>query len=372
MPVPATTGSFKTNILDMAIGDYIAFKYTASSEAAGTFSDFGAALAAAQANEIPATGAAAPNGYAYALKVAPGLLICDRVLQHSISHDVLNTAKLIQGKDLSEVQLVPIMTSDTSPSGVVSASSVYDARFRAYVAVDGNESTEFCTANNSGNSWWMYEFSQDKVVNFFKYTTINSLYSIPNHIKITGITAAGVETTLYENLATGSPQRFSCYFQNGISYKKYRINFYEATNYVQCNILLGFQVNVRSLTGGVAFMGADGLPKLTDAGLGAWPPVNEWDKYIVGSNLGGKITAGDDNVWHWSGRLSITQETPINGMICAAGSGSNVYRIDRSYSTSFDLKTPYFNPSSAAYPAHGFRPVFEFLETGAKASNLWY
>lgn len=82
---------------DMNIGDYIAFKVTGSSGVTPTISDIGVSLATAQANEIPVTGVVAPNGYAYGLKVDKGLIIADRVVQHSISWDVLNSAKLIQG-----------------------------------------------------------------------------------------------------------------------------------------------------------------------------------------------------------------------------------------------------------------------------------
>ncbi len=244
MPVPSSTGSFKTNILNMAIGDYIAFKYAASSGAAGTFSDFGAALATAQASEIPVTGAAAPNGYAYALKVAPGLLITDRVLQNSVSYNTLNAAKFIQG----------------------------------------------------------------------------------------------LKATLNSN-----------------------------------------DVLIRSITCGVAYMGADGLPKLTDAGLGAWPACNEWDKYIAGANLGGKITAGDDAVWHWKkyDLSTICQDTPVNGFSYTFEGDSTTYtnrdssgRIYRP-SSSVDVKKMGWGAFSNALNI-GFRPVFEFLENDSKSSNLWY
>ena len=239
MPTPATSGTFRTALEEMQIGDYIAFKYTASSGAAGVVSEIGASLATAQAKEIPVGGSATPNGYAYALKVAPGLAIADRVVQHSISWDVLNNAKMIQGK---------LQT----------------------------------------------------------FGTINAL--------------------------------------------------------------------VRSLTGGVAYMGADGLPELTDQGLGAWPPVNEWDTYIVNSNLKWKITAGDDNVWHLNGWCWV-KNTPANGVsnLAKTVTANSSYRTLRGYSGDgigpkrFDTIT-----SNFANAKGGFRPAFEFMRPNCKASNLYY
>lgn len=94
MPVPATTGKLCTSIADMNIGDYIVCKYVASSGAVGTFSEIGTSTA----TEIAVTGAATPNGTFYFVKVAQGLLCADRVVQVSVTWDVLNAGKVIQGK----------------------------------------------------------------------------------------------------------------------------------------------------------------------------------------------------------------------------------------------------------------------------------
>ena len=48
MTTPATSGTFRTKLEDMQIGDYIAFKYTATSGVAGVVSEIGAPLATAQ------------------------------------------------------------------------------------------------------------------------------------------------------------------------------------------------------------------------------------------------------------------------------------------------------------------------------------
>lgn len=56
---------------------------------------------------------------------------------------------------------VPIMTSDTTPSGVVSVSTFYDSNSRGYKAFDGNDSTRWESANVSPfvNVWIQYQFA---------------------------------------------------------------------------------------------------------------------------------------------------------------------------------------------------------------------
>lgn len=99
MAIPATTGTFRTTLASMKIGDYIACQYVASiSGAIGTFSNLGVALATAQANEISLSGTATPNGYFYLLKVDNNLLIADRNVQISISLATLNTNNYLEGK----------------------------------------------------------------------------------------------------------------------------------------------------------------------------------------------------------------------------------------------------------------------------------
>jgi hypothetical protein len=108
MGVPATTGVERTKVSDMQIGDYISCKYAAASGATGTFSELGVSTA----TEIPATGASAPNGTFYYVKTAKGLLIADRVVQHTRSWDSLNASKEIQG--------LPWTGSDVNqPAGII-------------------------------------------------------------------------------------------------------------------------------------------------------------------------------------------------------------------------------------------------------------
>jgi hypothetical protein len=95
----------------MSIGDCIPFRYkTTTSGVVGTISELGTCTA----TEIPVTGIATPNGLAYFIKVDKGLLISDRIVQHSISWNELNNAGYIEGKKNDILNLD--MTSETTPS----------------------------------------------------------------------------------------------------------------------------------------------------------------------------------------------------------------------------------------------------------------
>lgn len=50
------------------------------------------------ATELPITGVSNPDGIFYFVKVDKGLLVADRIVQHSISWDALNTGRFIQGR----------------------------------------------------------------------------------------------------------------------------------------------------------------------------------------------------------------------------------------------------------------------------------
>ena len=90
--------------------------------------------------------------------------------------------------------------------------------------------------------------------------------------------------------------------------------------------------------------GTKGIMRLMSGGVSSTDTDNEWDKIIVGSTLGGTITAGDNAVWNWSNLYTTTStRLPTNcsyrGVTAAGG------RAD-------DTGTSYVNQNA------GFRPVF--------------
>lgn len=107
-----------------------------------------------------------------------------------------------------------------------------------------------------------------------------------------------------------------------------------------------------------------------DQGLGAYPNINEWDKYIVNSTLNGKITPGDNNIWNWKTLTygSWVKDTPVIGIIANTNRG-----VRGSTTTSVTVVNGFdYFISSTVSAQLGFRPVFEYLEVGSKATTLFY
>ena len=101
-------------------------------------------------------------------------------------------------------------------------------------------------------------------------------------------------------------------------------------------------INTAALVSGVDVNigGVKGVMRLLSGGVTTTDTEDEWDKIIVGSTLGGTITAGDNAVWNWSGLYSWT-----------SSSYSSAARVRRGNSTVGAYSTPASSESS------GFRPV---------------
>ncbi|MEK4110395.1 hypothetical protein MHI48_09510 [Paenibacillus sp. FSL H7-0942] len=123
---------------------------------------------------------------------------------------------------------------------------------------------------------------------------------------------------------------------------------------------------VRSISGGVGYADKDGKLSMKDLGLGAFPSNNEYDKYIMKSNLGGKARPNVDNVWHHHNMFCWAKETPVlgswttnKGTVLSAPSSS---RIVRGYEQRDDNRGVAFTGSASSQNYIGFRPVFEYKE----------
>jgi 6-phosphogluconolactonase (cycloisomerase 2 family) len=120
------------------------------------------------------------------------------------------------------------------------------------------------------------------------------------------------------------------------------------------------------------------VASLIDKGLGAYPEINEWDKYIVNSDLDNKVTKENNNVWHHYDIWSFCMETTIDGTWTprkgSATATSNTYRVVRGFLNSSGFPDVGFGASNTAYSTVGFRPVLEYIEPdgSSKQSNLYY
>lgn len=65
------------------------------------------------------------------------------------------------------IALIPLMTSNTAPSGVASSNVSNEV---AYWALDGVDSTEYSAANTSTNAWLQYKFTEPKRVTKIEIT----------------------------------------------------------------------------------------------------------------------------------------------------------------------------------------------------------
>ncbi|CAH8772305.1 hypothetical protein [Paenibacillus dendritiformis] len=95
MPVPATTGQLRKHVKDMEIGDYICCYWSYNTN------NFTQSVTSMSLNtpgeELPLENPTTSGNF-YFIKVDKGLLIADRVTQVSVTWNVLNQHKCIQGR----------------------------------------------------------------------------------------------------------------------------------------------------------------------------------------------------------------------------------------------------------------------------------
>ncbi|MNV36219.1 hypothetical protein D3C71_1276880 [compost metagenome] len=363
MSVPATTGTLKNNIKDMQIGDYIACKYVAASGAVGTFSELGTSTA----TEIPIASAAVPNGTFYFVKTATGLLIADRNVQSSVSWDVLNAGKYIQGLPWDNGNIIPTMTSNNTPNGVASASSEYGGtnNYYAWKAFDKDNTglSKWLSVNGTTTGWLSFtHFSPKKITCYTLGKGAGNAGSEPNSWTFEGSNDGNVWTVLDTqigqiNWIDSEKRRYL--INNKTEYLKYRINVTKNNGgtYVQIGELEMFEIagTIRSLTGGVAYADANGNSVTADALKGSWPINNEWDKYIVNFSTN-KVQSSktlDDVFHHVQTLCTWTQDTPMLSKSAATT------RVGRGRITGLALTYPASSYSGVDY---GFRPVIEYKE----------
>ena len=94
---------------------------------------------------------------------------------------------------------IPVMTSNTAPSGVVSASSEYSAAYGAYKAFNGDDSSNGW-ASSSNPSWVQYQFADDGII--AKKVKLYHHYSGATGINLVWNVLGSNNGTDFETLAT--------------------------------------------------------------------------------------------------------------------------------------------------------------------------
>lgn len=131
--------------------------------------------------------------------------------------------------------LIPIMTSNTAPSGIASASSnVNDSE---YCAFDGKTSTGWNTATNTTNGWLRYTFQNPTIVDAYVLTDAYGSNRQPKDWTFEGSNDGSqwtvLDTRTNEVVKSATKEYF---FTNEIPYTSYRINVTANNGY---NIFLG-------------------------------------------------------------------------------------------------------------------------------------
>lgn len=142
--------------------------------------------------------------------------------------------------------LIPIMTSNTAPSGVASASSIYSASNDAWVAFDGNNtSTKWATSVATG--WVQYKFNSPQRIG--QYAIIGES-SVPNAVQVPETwtflgSNDGVNWTTLDNRSSEigwvAFEKRTYSFANSNNYLYYRLNI-SACNGGTITSMLGLEM----------------------------------------------------------------------------------------------------------------------------------
>lgn len=332
-----------TKLEDLQVGRRIRCHYEAITNAAGIFSGLGKETS----DLIPPASSATPNGDFYFIMVedwnGKKRLIADRNIQHGVSWDTLNTAGIASGVPIALGKTLT-MTSATSTDGEVVSSGSLNATYNEWKAFDRVNNTYWCStsaASESIEATIGFKYNTPQKINKYK---MHSIYA-PLSWVFEASNDGSNWTTLHEqnNVANWNGTVVEYSFVNDKEYNIYRIRATKRPAYTTSVFYIGFYevvffeepknvaLTARLLTGGVSAADKD----------------NEWDKYIVGSTLGGNITAGDNNVWNWSSKYSWSSTTTT----------PSTYRAIRGSTVSgYDLGSP---GSQYVGANVGFRPVLE-------------
>lgn len=138
---------------------------------------------------------------------------------------------------------IPTMTSNTTPSGVASASSTYSG-YDPYKAFDGNNATAWATsASARPGDWIRYQFADDGIVANRVYVNLSS-YGTSTIVKLQGSNDGSNWTDLTDINVNASSFEKVDVFANTTKYKYYRLYTYSGSASYSANVST-LQVNGR-------------------------------------------------------------------------------------------------------------------------------
>jgi hypothetical protein len=314
-----------TDLRDISIGKCIRANYTTdNANTVGRLSNLGK-----ETNEfIPVGGTAIPAGDFYYVLVHEDTdnfftLIPDRNIQHSISPNTIATAGFSNVDGVIPpsglVSFVPKMTSNNSPYGVASSSSLYADTdgYRAWRAFDKTDTGWLHARSSVVGSWIRYGMDIPKVLKAYAIQVGTATSTdAPQGWRVEGSNDNG---TTWETIDTRTGQSWSSMQKriyatpnNEKAFKDHRVIITANGGGAYARVS-----EVDFFEAGEPF--SDSKVRLMSGGINSTDKNNEWDKYIVNSNLNGTVQSGNNAVWNWQNVSSITlsayEVTPANKVI---------------------------------------------------------
>lgn len=150
--------------------------------------------------------------------------------------------------------LIPIMTSNTTPSGyVASASSEFSTGYRAFMSFTNNLNNLWASGQNAyTNSWLKIQLAESKVCKCFSLQ--NPLYDNDNSVKAFTLSASNDDSAYmvlgsFTNPNNIAGNRTVFYLDNSVAYKYYRLTVaskYGSGNYCTVGSLQLYDADVRT------------------------------------------------------------------------------------------------------------------------------
>lgn len=327
-----------------------------------------------------------PNGDFYLIMVSElngkKQLVAERNIQNSISWDSLNNYSLVNGIDKGNV----LFTYNKDNCYVNNRADLQidgDVTFSGTYIINGAGNVIQCGA--SGESLVnniLYQFSVDSSgyltlfheygagtnatitgtkpkINFNEKVDITVTRDTVNKKYVVYINDVKTQELTYNNnpakAASGNVQKYcigqdqtSGVFIAGITAFNLSVdNFYVPDEEYEAYKAVKYDENRLFRLAPLSSEKANVTVRLMNGGISSTDKNNEWDQYIVSSDLNGTIIAGDRNVWNWNGMYSWTS-TPIEGTT------SRVIRGNTAAGTYTTIATT--NTSAAS---SGYRPLVE-------------
>lgn len=200
---------------------------------------------------------------------------------------VLETADGTLYKASEAVDLVPVMSGPSAPSGTASASSEVSSTYAAWKAFDDDAGSKWYPNAVAGPWWVRYQFAIPRVITLYRLTPPGATYA-PRTWTLEGSNDGGNWTVLdtrtdVADWVTNTPKGFAV--ANKTSYAYYRLNCSAANGAVTC-ALVQFEMCGYTLPGAAPPASKITLADLDDDVLAALVPLGtivEWDEFTQGA-----------------------------------------------------------------------------------------